>query len=256
MVYAMQNAGDLGVMAAGEDTALARLTNTGDRSAAEVLLSRSMPTLLHLSRAIAGRTVEAEELLSTALLSTWEKWKQGRGPVENVQGYIAQAMRNRLRDEVRSPRSHNVALDPHHPDLAYAGETDRVDSAIDQAIVSVALSRLSHDQRMLLTDVVVDGRPPRAVSAELGRTSAMVSSGVYRAKVALRLEVVLECLRRSCHSEKCRAGHERVAVVVAAKTVWDAADIALADARECPGCWAGLQAYDALAGTVRSDASD
>lgn len=246
MVYADERARVGAGAARWEENALARATNQGDRAAAGKLLDQSMPLLLHISRAIAGRTMEAEELLSSALLATWEKWSQGRGPVENAHAYIAQAMRNRLRDEMRAPRSKNVAFDPLVHEFASPDETDRVHAAIDLGVVAAAMARLSDEQRMLLTHVVVDGRKPQSVGADLGRSAARVSSAVYRAKVALRTELVLECLRRACSSPECLAAHEEVALLVGAKSSWNTGHPDLDSARRCPECWAGLQTYASL----------
>lgn len=235
--------------AAWDENDLARATNAGERGAADVLFTRSMPTLLNLSRAIAGRAMEAEELLAVALLSTWEKWSQGRGPVENAHAYIAQTMRNRLRDEMRAPRSRNVALDDANVhEFAHHDETDRIHAAIDNEIVGVAFARLSDEQRMLLTEVLVNGRKPQEVARELGRSSGRVSSAVYRAKAALRTELVAECLRRACPGAGCGTDQEGIALLIGAKHTWNAGHPAVAAAHECPGCRAGLQAYAALPG--------
>lgn len=237
------------VEAAGDENDLTRATNSGEPGAADVLLTRSMPALRNLSRAIAGRAMEAEELLSVALLSTWEKWSQGRGPVENARAYIAQTMRNRLRDEMRAPRSRNVALDATNAhDLAHDDETDRIHAAIDNEIVGAALARLLDEQRMLLTEVLVNGRKPQEVAIELGRSSGRVSSAVYRAKAALRTELVAECLRRACPGAGCGVDQEGIALLVGAKHTWNAGHPAVAEVRACPGCWAGLQAYAGLPG--------
>lgn len=236
-----------------DENALARATNAGERRAASVLLTRGMPALLNASRAIAGRAMEAEELLSVALLATWEKWAQGRGPIENVHAYIAQAMRNRLRDEMRAPRSRNVALDPRVHEFASGDETERIHAEIDNTIVVMAMHRLPEEQRMLLTDVVIDGRKPQSVAADLGRSAARVSSAVYRAKAALRTELVLECLRRACASPACCVDRAEVALLIGAKRSSQAEHPALAAARQCPGCRAGLQSYGVLAGLESSD---
>ncbi|MFJ2368202.1 RNA polymerase sigma factor [Microbacterium sp. NPDC087665] len=249
MIYAQERAG-IAVAGASEQNALARRTNTGDLQAADLLLSQNLPELRILSRVIAGRAMDAEDLLSSALLTTWEKWTQGRGPVEKTQAYIAQSMRNRLRDEMRSPRSHNVALDPHEHEFFCADETDRVHAQIDHSIVALAMSRLSAEQRMLLNDVIVDGRKPHTLGAELGRSAAVISTAVYRAKAALRTELVVECLRRACTDEHCAAEHRRVAGVVAAKSTWDDACPEVESVRRCPACSAGLEAYAVLAGVA------
>jgi RNA polymerase sigma factor (sigma-70 family) len=231
-----------------EADALARATNGGDQRAASMLLSQSMPALRHASRAIAARTMDAEDLLATALLTTWEKWTQGRGPVENAHAYITQAMRNRLRDEVRAPRSRNIALDTLGFELTLPDETERVQARLDHAIVGVAMGRLTEEQRLLLTHIVVDGEKPHVVAGHLGRSAARISSALYRAKAALRVELALECLRRACATAGCQVDRVDVALRLASGAVPDGADPVLAASRACCGCWSGVQAYMSLGG--------
>lgn len=229
-------------------SALARATNDGDQVAASALLSQSMPALRNASRAIAGRTMDAEDLLAAALLSTWEKWTQGRGPVENTHAYITQAMRNRVRDEVRAPRSRNIALDTVGFELTLPDETDRVHALLDHAIVAVAMGRLTDEQRMLLTHIVVDGEKPQAVAGHLGRSAGRISSALYRAKAALRFELARECLRRACTDPDCRTDRASVALRLASGAVPVLEDAVLGAARACCGCWSGVQAYTNLGG--------
>lgn len=248
MVYAKGRVRLAADIAFIEANRLARATNDGDRRAASALLRQGMPLLRNASRAIAGRAMDADDLLSAAVLSTWEKWVEGRGPVENAHAYITQAMRNRLKDEMRAPRSRNVALETLPQELTLSDDTDRVHAAIDHAIVATAMTHLPDEQRMLLTHIVVDGRKPQAVAGETGRSAARISSALYRAKSALRIELVLECLRRACTASDCRVDRVGVALRIAATVNGDADDSALRAARACCGCWAGVQAYADLAG--------
>ena len=233
-----------------DEDALTRATNAGDRRAAAALLLHAMPRLRSTARSIAGSAMEADELLSAALLATWEKWTRGQGPARNARGYIAQAMRNRLRDEMRALRSRNVALDVRLHEVAVPDETERVHATIDHSVLAAAMTRLTDDQRTLLTDIVIDGRKPHDVGADLGRSPARVSSAVYRAKVALRTSLALECLRRSCSSPDCSGRHEDIAVALGTRGAGSPRARELVTAQRCADCRGGVQWFSSLAGTT------
>ncbi|WP_254791517.1 RNA polymerase sigma factor, partial [Curtobacterium sp. MCBA15_005] len=60
--------------------------------------------------------IDPEDLLSEALVRLVEKWASGNGPSEHVNAYVIRSMRNRVIDELRSPRSKTDAVEDEQLD--------------------------------------------------------------------------------------------------------------------------------------------
>lgn len=229
------------------DETLAQRANTGDRAAADMLLRRHWEAMNATARYVAGHRFDAEELLAGALEKTWEKWSTGTGPDRNPPGYIAQSMRNRLRDEARSPRSRITSL-VDEDDIMADDDLRFVETSADTSAVRDALLSLPLDQQELLIEVIVNGRKPRELEGSLHTSSAAISTGVYRAKQRLRTALLLRLLRSACAREHCRETQERTA----SETIrtQGVGGPATALSWRCPDCGRGLHAFDELSALV------
>ncbi len=171
------------------DDALVAEAAAGNMAAAAEYLSRHLRMLSAMSRRISGNVLDAEDLLSDAVMGLLRKWLDGTGPTEAVNAYVIRSMRNRIVDELRSPRSRETSIE--WMDLpAGGGEIERVERESDLRIVRRALVELPEDQRRVLIDSEVHGRTPRDLVDVLGRSAPAISSLLRRAKINLRTTVL------------------------------------------------------------------
>jgi RNA polymerase sigma factor (sigma-70 family) len=175
---------------------LVRAASTGDRTAAGDYFAQVLPSLTLTAKRIAGITHDADDLLGEALLVVLAKWSEGTGPTENVPAYIAQTMRNRIRDDFRSPRSKVAPLDHVDEPISHADPRIReLEIESELAIVRRALSELPEDQQRVLIATVLEGRKPRELEDHMARPAAAIYSLSRRARGNLRratLRILLE----------------------------------------------------------------
>lgn len=175
---------------------LVRRAASGDRDAAGEYFALMMPSLTLTSKRVAGITHDADDLLGDALLMVLAKWSQGTGPTENVPAYIAQTMRNRIRDDFRSPRSKVAPLDNVEEPASNADPRIReLEIESELAIVRKALAELPSDQQRVLVATVLEGRKPRDLEEHMARPASAIYSLSRRAKGNLRrttLRLLLE----------------------------------------------------------------
>lgn len=199
--------------------------------------------LVRRARYIARGLVDADDLLAGAVAATWEKWLKGTGPTDNALAYVTQAMRNRLLDELKSPRHAVLPIDDLTVDLTYDDDRSRVDQHREYADIQAAVRRLPVDQRRVLMDVVVNGRKPRDLEAEYRQPAPAISTVAYRAKKALRSELFLHMIRSECDSNECARAQTRVA-----RDLWKSASLGescpqVSQLWQCPRCAKGLHRY-------------
>lgn len=157
-------------------------------------------SLAGIARNLAGTVMDPQDLLSDALVSALSR---GRGhTIENIGAYLYTAMRNRVRDELRSPRSRVVTL--HEESLRdETAPFSRIDLIRERTLVQRALATLPDDQRRALVGVAVDRIPARELTIELDRPAPAIHSLVNRAKGRLRRALLREALLESNPGPDC-----------------------------------------------------
>lgn len=177
-------------------SALVARAAAGDRDAAGEYFAHTLPALTITAKRIAGTSHDADDLLGEALLVVLAKWSEGTGPTDNVPAYIAQTMRNRIRDDFRSPRSKVAALDVVEEPASRADPRIReLEIESELAVVRRALGELPEDQQRVLVATVLEGMKPRDLEEHLARPAAAIYSLSRRARGNLRrttLRLLLE----------------------------------------------------------------
>jgi RNA polymerase sigma factor (sigma-70 family) len=234
------------------DDALVAEAAAGNMSAAAEYLSRHLRMLAAMSRRISGNVLDAEDLLSDAVMGLLRKWLDGTGPTEAVNAYVIRSMRNRVVDELRSPRSRETSIEWMELP-ADGGEIERVERESDLRIVRRALIELPEDQRRVLIESEVNGRTPRDLVGVLGRSAPAISSLLRRAKINLRTTVLQLQLddQGPPTSEEC----ERVLRTLpeSARTPEEVERHYLQHGMDCPRCAKGVSVFVAtLAGLFSS----
>lgn len=192
---------------------------------------------------LARNRLDADDLMASAVAATWEKWVKGTGPSTNIVAYITQSMRNRVIDELRSPRTSEVALDAVVMHPAHIDDRSRIDHHVENTQIRAAVHRLPENMQRVLIDIVVDGRKPRDLEDEYHMTAPAISTAAYRAKKLLRCELFLEVVRGSCNLAGCALPQ-----LTAARELGRSAEISSSNAqfdllRQCGDCATGFDRY-------------
>lgn len=140
-----------------------------------------------IAHRIAGTLMDPEDILSEAIVAVLTQWSQGNGPRESPTSYLAQTMRNRIKDELRSPRSRVGALDDVSELVATEDPrlTD-IDDAQERAIIRDVLLLLPTDQREVLIAIDVHGYKPRELTQRFDRPAPAIYSLIQRARTNFR----------------------------------------------------------------------
>lgn len=229
-----------------DDQLLIQRASKGEREAADLYLRRHWHRLQRSARYIAGWRGDPDELLASAVTSTWSKWTSGTGPDRNVTGYIAQSMRNRLLDDIKSPRSKDVSLDDEQVTRAGVSDTYDIELQMDRDVVAAALGTLSDDHRTLLIRVLIDGTPARELTGDFQQSAAWIHTTLYRAKKKLRSALLSASLRQACTSTGCRARQDRFSTTSGGMIAGQEDSELLAELWRCSDCSKGLRDFEAL----------
>lgn len=224
------------------DSELTERAAAGERRAAGELLARRMPMLAAVARRITLPIIDADDLLAEAITHLLARWATGSGPKDGVDAYLIRSMRNRVVDEVRSPRSRNTTIEfiPEPSEPEHAG-FHRAELHRELALVQTALARLPANQRQVLQATVVDGRKPGDLVGELGPSSGAVSILRHRAKLGLQ-RALLQTILEDSHEVDCQQCARHLPKVVTAELL-DEPTAASAHIKSCERCTTGWQRY-------------
>ncbi|MFD8769435.1 sigma-70 family RNA polymerase sigma factor [Microbacterium oxydans] len=214
----------------------ASAANTGDREAAGKYLQENLPYLTSMARWLAGGTLDPDDLAADCIANLLTLWAEGRGPTTHPNAYLVRAMRNRLIDERRSPRSRVVGLSEQEEELPPGFlESREIDLHREIAFVRTALRSLPEDQQRVLTATVVDGRKPADLTGELNRSAAAIYSLSHRAKANLR-RATLQTVLLEGAPEECRRAAEHLPATVGADPDEGGDVPGTHHQRSCPRC--------------------
>lgn len=196
--------------------AFAAAANAGDREAAGDYLRENLPYLTSMARWLAGGTLDPDDLTADCIANLLALWARGDGPTTHPNAYLIRAMRNRLIDERRSPRSRVVGITDHEMELPPEHlESREIDLHRELGFVRTALKSLPEDQQRVLTATVVEGRKPAELTGELNRSASAIYSLSHRAKANLR-RATLQTVLLEDAPEECRSAAGRLPETVAA----------------------------------------
>ncbi|MFF1540092.1 RNA polymerase sigma factor [Microbacterium sp. NPDC058269] len=197
-----------------EQDALVCAAANGDRRAAGMYYAQNLSQLSMIARKIAGDSYDPDDLLGEALLIVLSRWAEGSGPTGNVNAYIAKVMRNKLLDEVKSPRSKVRHFAPTDDPAAPTDDRiRRIDHSAELALVRRALLLLPPDQQEVLTATVIEGRKPGELETQLARPVSAIYALTRRAKANLR-RTMLRLLLEENARQDCAAAAKRLPEVI------------------------------------------
>lgn len=167
----------------------------GDRSAAQILIERAIPTLRRWSRGrvphYARGTADTEDIVQDAVLNTFKRIERfEHRTVGALQAYLREAVINRIRDLIRSSRRRGivVALDddlPHSDPspLEVAITREKFDRFLQ------ALQRLTPADRQAIVWRVELGYSVEEIARRLGKSKPAAGMTVSRALGRLAKEM-------------------------------------------------------------------
>lgn len=164
-------------------------------AAMEVAFSSDKSRFARTARRLSWGVMDPEDLLSEALLSCLEA-RAGSLPPDHLNAYLATAMRNRVIDELRSSRRREVELSEQIVGVVPPLEAPAGGELGERELVRAALARVSEVHCRYLIRTVVEGRKPRELVDEFGRSAAALSSLAQRARNALARALSMEIIER------------------------------------------------------------
>ena len=175
---------------------LVRRAHDGDQAAVEELFARYLPRLQRWAHgrlpSWARGSLDTHDLVQDTFMQVLQRLDQFEPRHEGAfQGYLRQALFNRVRDEIRRVQRRGTSdqLDPNSPDAA----PSPLEEAIGQETLEryeAALARLKEDDREAIILRVELGYPYTEIVIALGKPSmAAAHMAVSRALVRLAQEM-------------------------------------------------------------------
>ena len=128
------------------DTDLVARVGKGDRTAAQALMARHLPTMLALARRMLAGQAEAEDCVQEAFLKLWThaaRWQPGKAKFET---WLYRVTLNQCYDRLRKKPAEPLDAAANVPDGA-DGPDRGLENAALQTEVSAALAQLPERQR-------------------------------------------------------------------------------------------------------------
>ncbi|MGO3148042.1 MAG: sigma-70 family RNA polymerase sigma factor [Leucobacter sp.] len=225
--------------------------------------------LVAMSRRIAGQVIDPDDLLSEALLSTFARWQRMPGTIQHLNPYIIGAMRNRVKDELKSPRSkvgslenEDSLLSPPNPAI------DRIELVSEVSLMRRAFEQLPEDQRRVLEAMFYRDQSASQLTEELQRSRPAVSMLAARAKNNLKRTMLKLLLEKEASSDACLHAASNLPITISEQPPTSgAAGEHCVECARCRGLWAQFGTFGAasigaflvlgnvLVGGIRPDAA-
>lgn len=174
-------------------------------------LGENWGLLVGMARSLAGLAIDPDDLLSEALFTTFRKWRTNPGEIEHINAYIISAMRNRVKDELKSPRSKTTYLSGVEELVADTHPTlPRIDLHAEIVLLREAMTLLPEDQRRVLQALYFEDEKVGRLTEPLRRSRPAVSQLIRRAKSNLKRTMLKILLERDAPTPACRRAASRL----------------------------------------------
>lgn len=178
----------------------------GELDALGEYFARNRHWLAPTASRIAGQLLDGGDLLGDALAAVVAKLVSGAPSVESVGPYLVQTMRNRVKDELRSPRSKNVKLSDQRdiPVDDYGAAFHQANTLHERRLVRRAFAQLTDTERGVLYAIAVEGLKPRDLERRISRRPDEIYVILHRAKGKLRRAILQLALAEESSEPGCR----------------------------------------------------
>ena len=157
-----------------------------DKQALVGIYEQHSPGLFRYAFRLLGDKDLAEECVSETFSRFLHALNNGRGPRENVQGYLYRVAHNWITDQYRRQPPQSLSLDVDEQPDSRSNPARVVAQALERERVRTALLRLPPDQRQVVVLRLLEGWPHQEVADTLGKTVEATRALQYRALAALR----------------------------------------------------------------------
>lgn len=172
-----------------EDRMLLLAARTGDIVAYGQLYSRHVRLARNLARRYTRQEADAADVVSEAFTGLYSALVGGRGPADNVRGYLAVSIRNAA--ATLSRRSQRLSPTDDHQVLERPMEMPEDPLTPEQTdVLRAAWADLQPRWRYILWELEIQGRKPAEIAREIGMSPNAVSALAKRARQGLRAAVV------------------------------------------------------------------
>ena len=184
--------------AAMADTGLLRLAQDGDREAFRAIMQRCNQRLFRVARAVTGSDDEAEDVLQDAYLKAFAAIGRFRGEA-SLLTWLTSITLNEARGRLRRRRptaSLDVMEETGVRIIPFPGLAENPDPEAEAArfevrrLLEQAIDTLPEDFRVIFMLREVEGCSVEETAAQLGLNSQTVRTRLFRARQALRQELV------------------------------------------------------------------
>jgi RNA polymerase sigma-70 factor (ECF subfamily) len=165
---------------------------TADDELIRALFEEHGMALLAFATRLTADRGAAEDILQETLLRAWQHPEDLASDRWPVRAWLFTVVKNLATDRLRArhARPAEVAVTP-----VTSGVTpDPTDRLVEQLVISDALDRLSHEQRVVLRHIYLHGRTVNETADRLGIPAGTVKSRCYYGLAALRDQGALRVL--------------------------------------------------------------
>ncbi len=150
------------------------------------------PGLFRYAYRLLGDKDMAEECVAETFSRFLQAVQHGRGPRENVQGYLYRVAHNWVTDQYRRQPPAPVSLETNEPADMLSNPAKVVDQEMEREQVRKALLRLPPDQQQVIMLRLYEEWSHQEVADMLGKTIEATRALQYRALAALRHMLIEE----------------------------------------------------------------
>lgn len=146
------------------------------------------PSLVRLSRVIAGDRTTAEDVLQDALMDVYPRWARLTQEGDPM-GYVVRVMTSKIANRRRTAWARRVVALSHEDALLDGYEASRDAHVIDRVDIQRALMALKPRQRSIVALHYLMDWPVAEIAAALDMPVGSVTSDLTRARSVLRKEL-------------------------------------------------------------------
>lgn len=172
----------------GEQDLLQRI-GSFDRQALAEVYDRSSPELYSYAYRLLGDANLAEDCVAETFSRFLTALQRGKGPRENLRAYLYRIAHNWITDYYRHRTLPEQELDEELQDKTSPTTDAAMDLKTEQKEVRFGLSRLTPDQRQVLTLRFIEDWEIQEVAAVLQKPVGAIKSLQHRALASLRRQL-------------------------------------------------------------------
>ncbi len=171
---------------------LLELARRFDEQALVEIYDRYSPGIYRYASRLLGDPDLAEDCVAETFSRFLIAINQGKGPGKYLQAYLYRVAHNWITDQYRRGPPPSVSLEPEFHSNPGPGPDEALAVATEQQAVRLALSKLTADQRQVVTLKYLEGWRNQEIAQALEKPVGAVKALQYRALNALRRHLAVD----------------------------------------------------------------